>query len=263
MPGCGKTGPGSPAARTTRSFCMTQTLAKPAPLAADERIGRRSPLQNLLGRPEVGALVGAVVLFVFFSLVSTTFIQPNAFATVLYGSSTIGIMAVGVSLLMIGGEFDLSTGVAVISSALTASLFSWYFTTNVWVGVGLALVVSLSIGFINGWILIKTKLPSFIVTLATFLMLTGLNLGLTRLIGGSVSSPSIANMDGFDSARAVFASSVTLAGVEVKITVFIWIALVAVASWVLLRTRVGNWIFAAGGDANAARAVGVPVKATK
>jgi simple sugar transport system permease protein len=172
-------------------------------------------------------------------------------------------MAVGVSLLMIGGEFDLSTGVAVISSALTASMFSWYFSTNVWVGVGLALLVSLGIGFINGWILMKTKLPSFIVTLATFLMLTGLNLGLTRLIGGSVSSPSISNMDGFASARAVFASSVTIGGVDVKITVFIWIALVAVATWVLMRTRVGNWIFAVGGDENAARAVGVPVKATK
>ena len=242
---------------------MTQTLAKPAPLAADERIGRRSPLQNLLGRPEVGALVGAVVLFVFFSLVSTTFIQPNAFATVLYGSSTIGIMAVGVSLLMIGGEFDLSTGVAVISSALTASMFSWFFSVNVWVGVFLALAVSLAIGFINGWILMKTKLPSFIVTLATFLMLTGLNLALTRMISNGVSSPSIAQMDGFASARAVFASSVNIAGVEVKITVFFWIVLVAVASWVLLRTKVGNWIFAAGGDANAARAVGVPVKATK
>ncbi|GAB15930.1 putative ABC transporter permease protein, partial [Arthrobacter globiformis NBRC 12137] len=240
---------------------MTPTITKPA--VTDERVGRRNPLQKLLGRPEVGALVGAIVLFVFFASVSQTFIQPNAFATVLYGSSTIGIMAVGVSLLMIGGEFDLSTGVAVISSALTASLFSWYFSTNVWVGVGLALVVSLGIGFINGWILIKTKLPSFIVTLATFLMLTGLNLGLTRLIGGSVSSPSISNMDGFSSAQAIFASSVTLGGVEVKITVFIWIALVAVASWVLLRTRMGNWIFAAGGDANAARAVGVPVTRTK
>ena len=240
---------------------MTQTITKPA--VADERVGRRNPLQKLLGRPEVGALVGAIVLFVFFASVSSTFTQPNAFATVLYGSSTIGIMAVGVSLLMIGGEFDLSTGVAVISSALTASLFSWYFSMNVWVGVGLALVVSLSIGFINGWILIKTKLPSFIVTLATFLMLTGLNLGLTRLIGGSVSSPSISTMDGFSSAQAIFASSITLGGVEVKITVFIWIALVAVASWVLLRTRVGNWIFAAGGDANAARAVGVPVTKTK
>ena len=242
---------------------MTQTLTKPAKLVADERIGRRSPFQKLLGRPEVGALVGAIVLFVFFSLVSSTFIQPSSFATVLYGSSTIGIMAVGVSLLMIGGEFDLSTGVAVISSALTASMFAWYFSINVWVGVALALVVSLSIGFLNGWILVKTKLPSFIVTLASFLMLTGLNLALTRMISNGVSSPSIAQMDGFASARAVFASSVNIAGVEVKITVFFWIILVAVASWVLLRTKVGNWIFASGGDANAARAVGVPVTKTK
>ncbi|MET1088854.1 MAG: ABC transporter permease [Arthrobacter sp.] len=242
---------------------ITQTKKSATSVVSDERVARRSAFQKLLGRPEVGALVGAIVLFIFFALVSSTFTQPNALATILYGSSTIGIMAVGVSLLMIGGEFDLSTGVAVISSALTASMFSWYFSTNVWVGVGLALVVSVGIGFINGWILMKTKLPSFIVTLATFLMLTGLNLGLTRLIGGSVSSPSIANMDGFDSARAVFASSVTIAGVDVKNTVFIWIALVAVATWVLMRTRVGNWIFAVGGDENAARAVGVPVKATK
>jgi simple sugar transport system permease protein len=240
---------------------MTQTLKKPA--APDERVVKRNPLQKLLGRPEVGALVGAIVLFVFFASVSQTFIQPNALATVLYGSSTIGIMAVGVSLLMIGGEFDLSTGVAVISSALTASMFSWYFSMNVWVGVALALVVSVGIGYINGWILMKTKLPSFIVTLATFLMLTGLNLGLTRMIGGGVSSPSISTMDGYASAQAVFSSSVNIGGVDVKNTVFIWIVLVAVASWVLLRTKVGNWIFAVGGDANAARAVGVPVKATK
>jgi simple sugar transport system permease protein len=242
---------------------MTQTLTKTSTVVTDERVGKRNPLQKLLARPEVGALVGAIVLFIFFALVSSTFTQPNALATILYGSSTIGIMAVGVSLLMIGGEFDLSTGVAVISSALTASMFSWYFSTNVWVGVLLALVVSLSIGYINGWILMKTKLPSFIVTLATFLMLTGLNLGLTRMIGGGVSSPSISDMDGFASARAVFASSVRIGGIDVQITVFIWIALVAVATWVLMRTKVGNWIFAVGGDENAARAVGVPVKATK
>jgi simple sugar transport system permease protein len=241
---------------------ITQSVTKP-PALRDERVSKRSPFQKLLARPEVGALVGAIVLFVFFASVSQTFIQPNAFATVLYGSSTIGIMAVGVALLMIGGEFDLSTGVAVISSALTASMFSWYFSTNVWVGVALALLVSLAIGYINGWILMKTKLPSFIVTLATFLMLTGLNRGLTRMIGGGVSSPSISDMDGFASARAVFASSVKIGGIDVQITVFIWIVLVAVATWVLMRTKVGNWIFAVGGDANAARAVGVPVKATK
>jgi simple sugar transport system permease protein len=238
------------------------TIAATAPVT-DERVGKKSNLSKILGRPEIGALVGAVALFIFFAAVAPVFLQPASIATVLYGASTIGIMAVGVSLLMIGGEFDLSTGVAVISSALMASLFSWYFSMNVWVGVVLALVMSLGVGFINGWILIKTKLPSFIVTLATFLMLTGLNLGLTRAIGGSVSTPSISNMDGFDSAKAIFASSVNIGGVEVKITVFIWIVMVAIASWILLRTRVGNWIFASGGDANAARAVGVPVVRTK
>lgn len=231
--------------------------------AADERVAKKSTLSILLGRPEIGALVGAVALFIFFAIVAPVFLSPASLATVLYGASTIGIMAVGVSLLMIGGEFDLSTGVAVISSALSASLISWYFGLNVWVGVVLALIVSLLIGFINGIILIKTKLPSFIVTLASFLMLTGLNLGLTRAIGGSVSSPSIADMDGFQSAKAVFASSVNIAGIDVKVTVFIWLVMVIIASWILLRTKVGNWIFAIGGDEKAARAVGVPVVRTK
>lgn len=231
--------------------------------AQDERVGKKSTLSILLGRPEIGALVGAVALFIFFAIVAPVFLSPASLATVLYGASTIGIMAVGVSLLMIGGEFDLSTGVAVISSALSASLISWYFGLNVWVGVVLALIVSLLIGFINGIILIKTKLPSFIVTLASFLMLTGLNLGLTRAIGGSVSSPSIADMEGFQSAKAVFASSVNIAGIDVKVTVFIWLAMVIIASWILLRTKIGNWIFAIGGDEKAARAVGVPVVRTK
>jgi simple sugar transport system permease protein len=229
----------------------------------DERVSTRNTIQKLLVRPEIGALVGAVVLFIFFSAIAPVFLQPNSLATVLYGSSTIGIMAVGVALLMIGGEFDLSTGVAVITSALSASMFSWYFSMNIWVGVLFALLVSLGIGFINGWILVKTKLPSFIVTLATFLMLAGLNLGLTRMIGGAVATPSISQIEGFAAAKAIFASSVNIAGIEVNVTVFIWIALVAVASWVLLRTQIGNWIFASGGDANAARAVGVPVTKTK
>lgn len=246
---------------------MSSVTASPSPKKRipghDASVGKKSAVAVLLGRPEIGALVGAVALFIFFAIVAPVFLAPASLATVLYGSSTIGIMAVGVSLLMIGGEFDLSTGVAVISSALSASLFSWYFGFNLWVGVVLALIVSLLIGFINGIVLIKTKLPSFIVTLASFLMLTGLNLGLTRAIGGSVSSPSVADMEGFRSAQAVFASSVNIAGIDVKVTVFIWLAMVVIASWVLLRTKVGNWIFAIGGDEDAARAVGVPVVRTK
>ena len=237
----------------------TPTAAAPA----DERIQTKGLLGTFLARPEIGALVGAIVVALFFAVAAPSITQAQSISTVLYGASTIGIMVVGVSLLMIGGEFDLSTGVAVITSALAASMFSWFFAVNVWVGVGIALLTSLAIGLINGWLLMRTKLPSFIVTLSTFLMLTGLNLALTRLIGGSVSSPSISTMDGFDSAKAIFASSVTIAGVNVRITVFYWIALVAVATFILLKTRIGNWIFAVGGDENAARAVGVPVAKTK
>ncbi len=231
--------------------------------AGDERVAQRGALRRLLTRPELGAVVGAVGLFAFFASIAPVFTTPSAIATILYGSSTIGIMAVGVALLMIGGEFDLSAGVGVISSSLMAALFAWSLSTNVWVGVLLALALSLLVGFVNGWILIKTKLPSFIVTLATFLMLTGLNLAVTRLVSGGVASPSIADLDGYESARAVFASEIPIGGVSVSITVFIWVGLVALASYVLLRTRIGNWIFAVGGDEKAALAVGVPVTKTK
>ncbi|BDH71960.1 ABC transporter permease [Streptomyces sp. PLM4] len=231
--------------------------------AVDERLITRSPLKKLLGRPELGAVVGAVAVFLFFTFAADSFLQLSSLTTVLYAASTIGIMAVPVALLMIGGEFDLSTGVAVTSSALISSMFSYQMTANVWVGVGVSLLLTLAVGLFNGVLLTRTRLPSFIITLGTFLMLTGLNLGLTKLISGTVSTKSIADMEGFDSARAVFASTLTVGGVHIKITVLWWIALVAVATWILLRTRYGNWIFAAGGDADAARAVGVPVRATK
>ncbi|MFE7120553.1 ABC transporter permease [Streptomyces sp. NPDC057654] len=233
------------------------------PVAGDERLVHRSPARRLMGRPELGSVVGAIAVFVFFAIVADNFLQASSLSTVLYASSTIGIMAVPVALLMIGGEFDLSTGVMVTSSALISSMFSYQMTANVWVGVGVSLLVTLAIGFFNGFLLTRTKLPSFIITLGTFLMLTGLNLGFTKLISGTVSTKSIGDMEGFSSARALFASHLSLGDVDLQVTIVWWLALVALATWVLLRTRVGNWIFAVGGGADAARAVGVPVNRTK
>src|SRR5207302_893444 len=83
---------------------------------------------------------------------------------------------------MIGGEFDLSAGVMVISSALISSMVSYQMTADTWVGVGVSLLVTLAFGVLNGVLLTRTKLPSFIITLGTFFMLTGLNLGFTKLI---------------------------------------------------------------------------------
>jgi len=241
---------------------MTTTTSA-SPVIDDDRKKSTSRFHDLMIRPEFGAVIAAIAMFAFFAFIAPVILQPSSISTVLYGASTIGIMAVGVSLLMIGGEFDLSTGVAVISSGITASMFTWFFVTNVWVGVAVALVFSLGIGFINGVIFIKTRLPSFIVTLAMFLMLAGLNLALTRLIGGSVSTRPISDMDGFASAKIVFGSSLTIGGVSVRISVLYWILLVIIASWVLHRTKIGNWIYAAGGDEESARSVGVPVVRTK
>ncbi|MFC6066802.1 ABC transporter permease [Streptomyces ochraceiscleroticus] len=229
----------------------------------DERLVHRSLARRLMGRPELGAVVGAIAVFLFFSFAADTFLQADSLSTVLYASSTIGIMAVPVALLMIGGEFDLSAGVMVVSSALISSMFSYQMTANTWVGVGVSLLVTLAIGVFNGFLLTRTKLPSFIITLGTFFMLTGLNLGFTKLISGTVSTKSIADMEGFESARVLFASHLTIGGVDIQVTILWWIALIALATWILLRTRVGNWIFAVGGNADAARAVGVPVTKTK
>ncbi len=164
---------------------------------ATGEVGRRRQVQpqslwkRVLKRPEAGALGGAVLVFLFFWIIAPPFRQVPAFATVLYQSSTIGIPAVAVAILMIGGEFDLSAGVAVTSSSLAASIFATQLTGNLWAGVVLALLVSLGIGALNGWLLIRTGLHSFLVTLGSFLMLQGLNIAITKLITGNVATADI------------------------------------------------------------------------
>jgi simple sugar transport system permease protein len=229
----------------------------------DERVKERNRVQRLLIRPEMGALIGAVAIFIFFFIVAPPFRTPDALATVLYGSSTIGIMACAVALLMIGGEFDLSAGVAVTTSSLAASMLAYNLHLNLWIGAALAIIVSLAIGLFNGYLVMRTKIPSFLITLGTLLMLTGANIAVTKLVSGQVATASVSDMQGWDSARAVFASSVTIFGVSVRITVLWWLLFTIVATYVLFKTKVGNWIFAVGGDQESARAVGVPVTKVK
>ncbi len=213
-------------------------------------------------KPELGALVGAVVIFAFFAAQSDVFRSAAGVANWLDPASTLGIMAVAVALLMIGGHFDLSAGVMTGTTALTVAIVAVEFRQNIWVAIGVALLVALAIGFFNGWLVTRTGLPSFIITLGTFLMLQGLNLGLTKLFTGTVTVGGIDDVPGFGAAEWVFASKVDIAGAEVRVAVLWWVLFTALATWVLLRTRFGNWIFATGGDDVAARNVGVPARRT-
>ena len=239
--------------------------SSPAPPAApkDGRTSERSLARRLAARPEIGALIAAIAVYVFFFAVASPFREASSLANVLYESSVMGIMALPVALLMIGGEFDLSAGVAVTTSALTASMWSFQLSMNVWVGVVVALVVSLAIGAFNGYMLVRTGLPSFLITLGSFLILQGANLAITKIFTGNVATDSISDMDGFDQAKKIFASEISIGDVDVKITVFYWLVFAAAATWLLLRTKFGNWIFATGGNKESARAVGVPVTFTK
>jgi simple sugar transport system permease protein len=248
---------------TQQAAPAVDTPPASGPRQADGRTAQRPLVFRLLARPEVGVFLGAVAVFVFFLVAAPPVRDGGSMANILYQSSTIGIMALPVALLMIGGEFDLSSGVAVIASALTASMLSYQLTMNVWVGVIVALAVSLAIGAFNGWMLVRTGLPSFLITLGTFLILQGVNLAVTKLVTTNVATDDISDMAGFDQAKKIFASSFEVGGVNVKITIVWWLVFAALATWVLLRTKYGNWIFAVGGNKDSARAVGVPVTFTK
>ena len=217
----------------------------------DERVKERNRLQRLMIRPEVGAAIGAILIFVLFLVVAEPFREASSLATVLYASSTIGIMACGVAMLMIGGEFDLSTGVAVTFSSLAASMLAYNLHLNLWAGAALALVLALGVGFFNGFLVMKTRIPSFLITLSTFFMLAGINLAVTKLVAGQVATQSVSDMQGWDSAQKVFASSFTIGNVSIRITVVWWLVFTAIATYVLFKTKIGNWIFAVGGDAEA------------
>jgi simple sugar transport system permease protein len=229
---------------------------------ADERLTAAGPLRRLLVTPELGALIGAVVVFTFFAVQSPVFRSARGVANWLDPASTLGIMAVAVALLMIGGHFDLSAGVMTATTALTVGIVAVEFRTSIWVGIAVALVVALALGFFNGWLVVRTGLPSFIITLGTFLMLQGLNLGLTKLFTGTVTVGGIDEVPGYAAAEWVFASRVSIAGAEFRVAILWWLLVTAVATWVLLRTRFGNWVFATGGDEVAARNVGVPARRT-
>jgi simple sugar transport system permease protein len=232
---------------------------------SDERIVRVSIATALLKRPDTGAFIGAVAVFLLFAYTARGVNWAGDFgvwSSWLNTAAYDGIVAVPVALLMIGGEFDLSSGVMIGSSGLLLGILTTQANWNIWPAIAVVILFGLAIGFLNGYTVVKTRLPSFIVTLGTFFMLRGLNAGATIKITGGVSINDIDKAPGFDFAHKLFASTVW-PKYGLSVAVLWWLGLTLVAAWVLARARFGNWIFGAGGDAVAARNVGVPVARTK
>ena len=234
---------------------MTQSAT-----GAEERVRHVSTLRKWLTRPELAAVAGAILVFVFFAIVAgdSGFLTAGGAASYLEVAAQLGIVAVPVAMLMIAGEFDLSVGSMVgaagMITAITITEYGW----PLWAAVLLAFAVALAVGFFNGYLVIRTGLPSFIVTLGMLFALRGLTIGFARLLTGRTQL-GLGDAASGSPLTPLFAGSIG----GFSVTIVWWLALAVLGTWVLQRTTFGNWIFGAGGDANAARNVGVPVNRVK
>lgn len=235
------------------------------PKTSDERLVEAGLLKRLLTRPELGALGGAILVWIIFAIIAGNrgFLTLQGTASYLEVSSYLGILAVAIALLMIGGEFDLSIGSMIGAAGATIAVLGSVFGVPLWLASLIALGVALLVGFINGVMVIRTKLPSFIITLGSLFILRGLTIALTRIFTGRTQVGSLDQLEGYEVLRLLFGGSIPIGGANFPISIVWWLAITAVATWVLMRTRFGNWIFSAGGNAEAARNVGVPVSRVK
>jgi simple sugar transport system permease protein len=147
------------------------------------------------------------------------------------------------------------------SSGLLLGYLTTFQDVNIWPAIALVILFGLTVGFLNGLVVTWTKLPSFIVTLATFFVLQGVNAALTLNLTDTTAIQEIDRASGFETARRFLATEITQ--YDFKVKVLWWIGLTILGAWLLAKTRFGNWIYAAGGDPVAARNVGVPVARTK
>jgi simple sugar transport system permease protein len=214
-----------------------------------------------LSRPEVAAAAGALLVWIILAVVAgPAFRGAAGAAAYLNAAAPLGILAVGVALLMIGGEFDLSVGSVVGASGMVLMLLTTELGWPLWPAILVTLAVCLAIGFLNGLAVVRTGLPSFIVTLATLFIVRGLTVAAARGFTRRTQLGGLDDVAGYGSARVLFASEPLG---DFQVSIVWWLALAAIATWILVRTQWGNWIFAVGGQRQAARNVGVPVSVVK
>ncbi|GGN30615.1 MULTISPECIES: ABC transporter permease [Marinomonas] len=251
----------------------------------DERVRKVPAWKRLLHRPEFGAISGTVLVFVFFLITAgdSGMFASDGIMNWTTVSAQLGLIAISACLLMIAGEFDLSIGSMIGFAGMMMTIPAVYWGWPIWGAILFAFAGAMLIGFLNGYIVVKTGLPSFIVSLAFLFMLRGLTIALSILFTNRTIVGGIDKYADGDWLAAVFGgvigkslfvwfANIGLISsyddgtpvVEGIPMVIVWCVFLAIAaSWILLRTKYGNWIFATGGDDKAARNVGVPVDKVK
>jgi simple sugar transport system permease protein len=258
-------------------------------VTTDERVKKVSTIREAMIRPELGAMCGTILVFVFFLLVAgdSGMFSPEGFQNWTIVSAQFAIIAVGACLLMIAGEFDLSVGSMIGFAGIIVAILSVQWGWPIWVSILVTFALCVGLGAVNGFLVIKTGLPSFIVTLAFLYILRGLTIWLSILTTRKTIIGGVRELAEGDWLAPVFGGVIfkdffqwlgdvgvletfsqgsrlgqpSVSGVPMLI---VWAIILIIFGHVLLtRTRFGNWIFASGGDKLAARYVGVPVNYVK
>jgi len=218
----------------------------------------------LLGRPAAGALLITVFLWIVFAILSTlagggVFYSLDGTLNYLDVAAQVGIVGTAVALLMIGGEFDLSVGSLIGFAGIVIGICVTTYGLPVWAGILISMVLTTILGVINGLLVVRTGLPSFIVTLATLYIISGATQALTAQITQITYIPIAPALVAADPIAGIFNWSIG----NFKVSILWWILLAAVGVYILGRTKFGNWITGVGGSASAARNLGVPVNRVK
>jgi simple sugar transport system permease protein len=209
---------------------------------------------GLMRKPETGSFLGLLVVFVFFSVFGgDNFFSFTGAASWLNVAGSLGIVAIPIGLLMIAGELDLSIGSLIPAGSMTVAIISGHFGISIIVGILAALALGAAIGFVNGQLVVRTSVPSFIVTMGTLFAVAGLVLGLSVVITGTTSVAIKAPPE----AKWLFGHFIAGA---YQVIILWWIAIALIFAFVLHISHFGNWIFAMGGDKLSARNAGIPTE---
>jgi len=208
-----------------------------------------SPRKLKLGLRESGTLLGLLLICVMFSFLTPTFLTEANLVNILQQSSINACLAIGMTLVIITGGIDLSVGsTAAFSAVISASMLSSGVPPILAVAIGLGLGVAC--GCINGLLITFGQLQPFIVTLGTLSLFRAFALIYTN------GNPIMGLPQGF---RAVILGKIGLLPVPVLL-----VGICAIAAWVLLRkTPMGEYLLSVGGNEEASRISGVPIKLTK
>jgi simple sugar transport system permease protein len=202
-----------------------------------------------LQKPELASTLLLVLLIVFFQILSgAVFLSIDNVRGVMGLLPETALVAVGVTLLMICGEFDLSVGSVFALMPMTMAVLV-VAGVPFWLAVLLGLALCAFIGFINGWITIKFDIPSFITTLGMMFMARSMTVVVSggfppRIKPGQVPS-------------WIFTGFVDDGGL-IRASVIWFVAIAVLISLLLAKTNFGNWVRATGGFLPAAAAMGIP-----